>query len=244
MLAEQGVREVTLLGQNVNSYADFSGSGSGGSSGSETAAAGDPFAGVYARGFRRCGLAGQAGGAGACWTAAAACPLSPSTFLPLPTPSAHLTSALPLLPSRPGSVYKPRRAGAASFAELLDAVAAVDPEVRVRFTSPHPKDFADDVLQARRQGLWAAAGAAAGPAGGTGRRAACLACRWRGRQPEAALHAACPLLLTSPCTCPRPPLRAGHRGPPQRVQAAAHAGAERQQRGAGAHAAGLHTRGI
>jgi hypothetical protein len=49
-------------------------------------------------------------------------------------------------------VYKPRRDGAAPFAELLDAVAAVDPEVRVRFTSPHPKDFADDVLQARGAG--------------------------------------------------------------------------------------------
>ena len=43
-------------------------------------------------------------------------------------------------------MYVPRRAGAASFAALLDAVAAVDPEMRVRFTSPHPKDFSDDVL--------------------------------------------------------------------------------------------------
>ncbi|KAL4421454.1 hypothetical protein ABPG75_010745 [Micractinium tetrahymenae] len=108
MLSEQGVKEVTLLGQNVNSYADFSGRAApgggevGGSSSSSTTAAGagteqDPFAGVYARGFR--------------------------------------------------SVYKPRRDGAASFAELLDAVAAVDPEMRIRFTSPHPKDFSDDVLQ-------------------------------------------------------------------------------------------------
>ena len=48
------------------------------------------------------------------------------------------------------SVYKPRRAGR-GFAELLDAVAAVDPELRVRFTSPHPKDFSDDVIEARSQ---------------------------------------------------------------------------------------------
>lgn len=46
-------------------------------------------------------------------------------------------------------MYKPRRDGAASFAELLDAVACVDPEMRVRFTSPHPKDFSDDVLRVR-----------------------------------------------------------------------------------------------
>ena len=45
-------------------------------------------------------------------------------------------------------MYKPRRAGR-GFAELLDAVAAVDPELRVRFTSPHPKDFSDNVIEAR-----------------------------------------------------------------------------------------------
>jgi len=36
--------------------------------------------------------------------------------------------------------------GGAGFAELLEAVAGVDPEMRVRFTSPHPKDFSEDVL--------------------------------------------------------------------------------------------------
>lgn len=45
------------------------------------------------------------------------------------------------------SVYKPQRAGAVQFAELLDAVSDVDPEMRIRFTSPHPKDFSDDVLK-------------------------------------------------------------------------------------------------
>jgi hypothetical protein len=58
------------------------------------------------------------------------------------------------------SVYKPRRQGALSFAELLARVADVDPEVRVRFTSPHPKDFSDEV---GRLG-----GAAPGPGGGWG----------------------------------------------------------------------------
>ena len=45
------------------------------------------------------------------------------------------------------SVYKPQRAGAVQFAELLDAVSDVDPEMRIRFTSPHPTDFSDDVLK-------------------------------------------------------------------------------------------------
>ena len=34
----------------------------------------------------------------------------------------------------------------ARFANLLAGVAQVDPEMRVRFTSPHPKDFPDEVL--------------------------------------------------------------------------------------------------
>lgn len=45
------------------------------------------------------------------------------------------------------SVYKPTRDGSVQFAELLQRVAEVDLEMRVRFTSPHPKDFSDDVLQ-------------------------------------------------------------------------------------------------
>jgi tRNA A37 methylthiotransferase MiaB len=47
-------------------------------------------------------------------------------------------------------VYKPRREGAVTFAELLDRLAAAWPEMRVRFTSPHPKDFSDDVLEVRQ----------------------------------------------------------------------------------------------
>ena len=43
-------------------------------------------------------------------------------------------------------MYKPRREGALCFAELLDAVASVDGEIRIRFTSPHPKDFSQDVI--------------------------------------------------------------------------------------------------
>jgi MiaB/RimO family radical SAM methylthiotransferase len=46
------------------------------------------------------------------------------------------------------SVYKPLRDGSKRFADLLHAVAEVSPEVRIRFTSPHPKDFSDEVIQA------------------------------------------------------------------------------------------------
>ena len=58
----------------------------------------------------------------------------------------------------PSSVYKPtagfdnlfksrrRDLPGARFPDLLRAVADIDPEMRVRFTSPHPKDFPDEVL--------------------------------------------------------------------------------------------------
>ncbi|ACO65884.1 predicted protein, partial [Micromonas commoda] len=87
LLSEQGVKEVTLLGQNVNSYAYQEG---------ET-----DFLSMLAAGE---GVVGS--------DAAAR-----------------------------------RREGAVQFAALLDRVAAIDPEMRVRFTSPHPKDFPDEVLE-------------------------------------------------------------------------------------------------
>jgi tRNA A37 methylthiotransferase MiaB len=100
-LSREGYKEVTLLGQNVNSYADKSGKFFAETSNTlvPTGDASDPFEPYYARGFR--------------------------------------------------SVYKPSRSrdGAMRFGELLDLVADVDPEMRVRFTSPHPKDFPDEVLQ-------------------------------------------------------------------------------------------------
>ena len=42
------------------------------------------------------------------------------------------------------TVYRPRHGGR-RFADLLSHVADVNPRMRVRFTSPHPKDFPDDV---------------------------------------------------------------------------------------------------
>ena len=42
------------------------------------------------------------------------------------------------------TIYKPK-IGGLRFANLLDKVSLVDPEMRVRFISPHPKDFPDEV---------------------------------------------------------------------------------------------------
>ncbi|CAL9704414.1 unnamed protein product [Knipowitschia caucasica] len=85
LLSSQGVREVTLLGQNVNSYRDTSE---------------EQFCGADAtrlsRGF--------------------------------------------------STVYKSKKGGL-RFSDLLDQVSRIDPEMRIRFTSPHPKDFPDEVLQ-------------------------------------------------------------------------------------------------
>ncbi len=46
------------------------------------------------------------------------------------------------------SIYKVSHVGV-RFAELLDRVSDVDPEMRIRFTSPHPKDFPDEVSNNR-----------------------------------------------------------------------------------------------
>ncbi|KAL0870863.1 hypothetical protein ABMA27_004705 [Loxostege sticticalis] len=82
-LADQGVKEVTLLGQNVNSYRDIS---------QQTEKADTHMA----KGFK--------------------------------------------------TVYKNKKGGL-RFADLLDKVSSVDPEMRIRFTAAHPKDFPDEVLQ-------------------------------------------------------------------------------------------------
>lgn len=44
------------------------------------------------------------------------------------------------------NMYKSRDGPGARFADLLDEVSSIDPEMRIRFTSPHPKDFPDEVL--------------------------------------------------------------------------------------------------
>ncbi|KAA3676471.1 uncharacterized protein DEA37_0010765, partial [Paragonimus westermani] len=89
-LFDEGVREITLLGQNVNSYCDRSGNP-------------DQSANLQQKS------------------------------------TSHLT---------PGfrTVYRLRNGGL-RFADLLDQVSRISPELRIRFTSPHPKDFPTEVLQ-------------------------------------------------------------------------------------------------
>ncbi|XP_074522772.1 mitochondrial tRNA methylthiotransferase CDK5RAP1 [Halichoeres trimaculatus] len=84
LLSDQGVKEVTLLGQNVNSYRDTS---------EEQFCGSDPT--QLSRGFK--------------------------------------------------TIYRTKRGGL-RFSDLLDRVSRVDSDMRIRFTSPHPKDFPDEVL--------------------------------------------------------------------------------------------------
>ncbi|XP_064321658.1 mitochondrial tRNA methylthiotransferase CDK5RAP1 isoform X1 [Phalacrocorax carbo] len=85
MLSDQGVKEVTLLGQNVNSFQDMS-------------------------------------------------------------EVQFQSAAAPVLSRGFSTVYK-AKPGGLRFAHLLDQVSRIAPEMRIRFTSPHPKDFPDEVLQ-------------------------------------------------------------------------------------------------
>lgn len=85
-LAGQSVKEITLLGQNVNSFNDRSEEAADGSSQNYN---------------QRTGFS---------------------------------------------TVYKPKANGV-RFGELLERIAKDHPEMRIRFTSPHPKDFPNDVIE-------------------------------------------------------------------------------------------------
>ncbi|GAB9468451.1 Cdk5 regulatory subunit-associated protein 1 [Globisporangium polare] len=86
-LRDQGVKEVVLLGQNVNSFHDKKSEGA-----SEN---GRGY--VAAEGF--------------------------------------------------ANMFRARDTLGFRFVDLLDEVSRVDPEIRIRFTSPHPKDFPDEVFE-------------------------------------------------------------------------------------------------
>lgn len=102
MLAEQGIKEITLLGQNVNSYRDTSKNSN-----------------HHHHHLHQHGS-------------------SDSTINDTHNATTHLVSGFK-------TVYKAKMGGM-RFAELLERVAVAAPDVRIRFTSPHPKDFPDEVL--------------------------------------------------------------------------------------------------
>jgi tRNA A37 methylthiotransferase MiaB len=92
----QGIKEITLLGQNVNSYCDKSEEVHyGGLSNNEALTGESKKSAMLSKGFK--------------------------------------------------TIYKPQTGGK-RFSHLLDHVSQIDPDIRIRFTSPHPKDFPDEVI--------------------------------------------------------------------------------------------------
>uniref|UniRef100_W6NSY4 CDK5RAP1-like protein n=1 Tax=Haemonchus contortus TaxID=6289 RepID=W6NSY4_HAECO len=90
-LSDEGVKQITLLGQNVNSCRD----------------------------------------------------LSESSYV---VEGAASTSTVPGF----STVYKPKTGGR-TFLTLLEKISEVDREMRIRFTSPHPKDFPIEVIKLIRE---------------------------------------------------------------------------------------------
>jgi tRNA-2-methylthio-N6-dimethylallyladenosine synthase len=110
-LFEQGYREVTLLGQNVDSYYQASLPSAGGFSESSN--------------FEK-----------------------PLNLSEVKAPPAEVTEQSEGYERRSGeaSTAGGRGAGPVTFAKLLEMVAKISPELRVRFSTSHPKDITDDVL--------------------------------------------------------------------------------------------------
>jgi hypothetical protein len=134
-LREEGFKEVVLLGQNVNSYHDQSAAASDKNSGDGHTKISD----------------GDAPSNGA----------TPPSNSDLHVDAKQMDTALPASPpATPASyenmyevatgftnLYSREKWGkGARFADLLEAVARANPEMRVRFTSPHPKDYSQDVI--------------------------------------------------------------------------------------------------
>jgi tRNA A37 methylthiotransferase MiaB len=108
-LRDQGVHEITLLGQNVNSYHDR-------------------------KAFAQAGADGPATAEGKLF--------SSSVDLPLP-----FTDGYDVSNDGFSNTFRSRGDAGMRFAELIHLAAEEAPEVRFRFTSPHPKDFPPQMLQ-------------------------------------------------------------------------------------------------
>jgi hypothetical protein len=72
-------------------------------------------------------------------------PVSPSTSGQTTEQQSPSRSSSPGLSPGFKTIYK-ARTGGLSFAYLLDTLSAAFPEMRFRFTSPHPKDFPDELI--------------------------------------------------------------------------------------------------
>lgn len=114
-LWEQGVKEVILLGQNVNSYNDAS----------ENLEEDDISTGLATADKGR----------------------DQETNVAMKINSKEEAKEKYASTLSPGfsTIYKIKELGL-SFTHLLDSLSSEFPEMRFRFTSPHPKDFPDDLL--------------------------------------------------------------------------------------------------
>lgn len=122
-LWEQGVKEVILLGQNVNSYNDTSENDAEDGNGT--------LLSVSELGTEK-GKESQLPA------------IMESNF--------GDKKAMYMSTLSPGfsTIYKTKELGL-SFTHLLDVLSVEYPEMRFRFTSPHPKDFPDDLLFLMRE---------------------------------------------------------------------------------------------
>ncbi len=123
---EQGYREVTLLGQNVNSYSwkgpegSFILANSSQEAGTDSSYGNLEYSAVVTHRYH----SGQ---------------LNESS----PLPSDDKASSDSIITG----AASPARSQTIGFAELLGMVASIDPQLRIRYSTSHPKDLSVDVLE-------------------------------------------------------------------------------------------------